>query len=927
MINFKSILLSFYLLFIFTLQVNAEDIQVASFEELINSNPGSGDTIEFLDNMNSDATIGYNFYGLDIQFEGNNYSINGNEIFGGFILNQDSLFNQVRILNCMGQEYNRSNFAGAVYNNGGTIEINSSAFQGNFVDASGFNFAVGGALYNLSGGHIDIDNSLFENNYSDGASSYGGAIANGYQQSGSGAEMTISNSIIRNNYSEGSVVPHGGAIYNVGNINVKNSGIENNFVKGTDGTYAFGGAIYNEGDTYLAKSRLNNNKALSGDYSFVYGGAVYNNSRLEITDSEINNNIVQGGVYSYNAGGAIYNASDVKISGSEISFNNIQGAENTVNHGGAIFNAGNLEIENSKVSDNTINTSFQSDGGAIYNNTDADLAIKNSTIENNSNTGEGNGGAIYNSGKLVIENSIFKNNRNNDTENDIYNNNASIEFNGSGSSSILSGVSGNGTIVKNDVGILNLGGNNSDFKGDFVFNAGTVNLLADSSFFDAQNTNLGNNVNLNTQNGEISSLHFNNLNLNGQTNLFVEADLNSKTMDTVSAGSLNGNGVLFVKNLKLYGTPESEDISIHFADSVLKNYVRYNPDEIKTPIYNYNVRYDSSDGDFNFLRGDFNPSIFTSEVASQLGGYLVQLETYKNVFSNLDMVMITPPDSAKSFSYYNKFAASNGRLAFSPLFMPEQRKGIWFKPYSTFENVPLRHGPKVSNVLYGAIVGGESELMRLKHNWYMMYGAYAAYNGSHQAYQGNSIYNNGGLIGADAVFYKGRFFSAWTVNAGANAAEASTDFGRENFAMLNTGIAQKSGYNFEVFERKMIIQPSIMTSYSFINTFNYTTASNVNINTEPLHALHIEPGIKIIGNFKNYLQPYLSVSMAWNIIDHARFQANDIYLTDLSVKPYVQYGVGVQKRWGERITGFLEGMIRNGGRNGIALLFGLRISL
>ena len=145
--------------------------------------------------------------------------------------------------------------------------------------------------------------------------------------------------------------------------------------------------------------------------------------------------------------------------------------------------------------------------------------------------------------------------------------------------------------------------------------------------------------------------------------------------------------------------------------------------------------------------------------------------------------------------------------------------------------------------------------------------------------------------------------------------------------MLNTGIAQKSGYNFEVFERKMIIQPSIMTSYSFINTFNYTTASNVNINTEPLHALHIEPGIKIIGNFKNYLQPYLSVSMAWNIIDHARFQANDIYLTDLSVKPYVQYGVGVQKRWGERITGFLEGMIRNGGRNGIALLFGLRISL
>ena len=45
------------------------------------------------------------------------------------------------------------------------------------------------------------------------------------------------------------------------------------------------------------------------------------------------------------------------------------------------------------------------------------------------------------------------------------------------------------------------------------------------------------------------------------------------------------------------------------------------------------------------------------------------------------------------------------------------------------------------------------------------------------------------------------------------------------------------------------------------------------------------------------------------------------------MKPDVQYGIGIQKRWGERVTGFLEAMIRNGGRNGIALLFGLRVSI
>ena len=118
-----------------------------------------------------------------------------------------------------------------------------------------------------------------------------------------------------------------------------------------------------------------------------------------------------------------------------------------------------------------------------------------------------------------------------------------------------------------------------------------------------------------------------------------------------------------------------------------------------------------------------------------------------------------------------------------------------------------------------------------------------------------------------------------------------------------------------------------MMSYNFINTFNYTTDYDLQINAEPLHAIHIEPQLKLIGNFKNYLQPYLSVSMVWNILDNSRFQANDVYLPELSVKPFVQYGAGVQKRWGERLTGFLEAMIRNGGRNGIALMFGLRFSI
>ena len=116
-------------------------------------------------------------------------------------------------------------------------------------------------------------------------------------------------------------------------------------------------------------------------------------------------------------------------------------------------------------------------------------------------------------------------------------------------------------------------------------------------------------------------------------------------------------------------------------------------------------------------------------------------------------------------------------------------------------------------------------------------------------------------------------------------------------------------------------------SYTFVNTFDYKTASGVNMNSDPIHGIQITPGLKFIGNLKNGWQPYLAVQMVWNIMDKTRFQANDVSLEQLSVKPYVQYGLGVQKRLGERFTGYTQAMIRNGGRNGIALSAGFRWAL
>ena len=851
----------------------AATIDIATFYELMNSVLQNGDVYTLTNDLDATSSINTRFYNYNINFEGQNYSIDGGLDFGGFVLGEDNSFNEIRILNSKGEVHNNSYFAGAIFNSGGETFIENSSFERNFANSGNLNFAVAGAVYNLHGGSMEISNTDFESNYTYGAGSYGGALSNGYNDNGT-AQMDINNVNFASNHADGVVYAYGGALNNTGVITVDASNFENNYVNGRQ-----------ESDR---------------EQPIAYGGAINNTGTMTVLNSSFDNNY--GG-----------------------------GSSNTTTFGGAISNSGSLTFENSSINDSKVSSGQQGYGGAIFNNAGATINLKNSAITNSSldaSLSAAEGGAVYNLGTINLDSSTLKDNTaQNGTPNDIFNANSGIvNFNGTGANTILSGIDGTGTLNKNDNGTLNLGGTNSDFSGTFNFNKGTLNLLAGSSYLGSQNTNFYDGINFNMQNKEINNINFANLNVSGTANIFADMNLNNRIMDTISASSFSGGGVLHVAGLSIEGAPTGEEFVIPFADDVLKEHVTYNQTTLGTPIYNYNVSYDPASGDFRLYRDGFDSSILVSPVATQLSGYLTQLDTYRNVFSNLDMVMITPARTGTGYFLQNKIAL-NQNFTYSPFVMPEQQGGIWFKPYSTFESVGLKNGPRVSNVSYGSIVGVESGLKKLQNGWYGLYGAYTAYNGSHQAFDGNGIYNNGGLLGVSAAFYKGKFFSAWTVNAGATASEASTKFGNENFAMFNTGIAQMSGYNFETLKRRFIVQPALLASYTFVNTFNYKTASGVNINTRPLNAIQIEPRIKFIGNFKNYLQPYVAVSMVWNIIDSAKFQANDVYLPDLSIKPYVQYGAGIQKRWGDRVTGFFETMLRNGGRNGVILLAGFRISI
>lgn len=656
------------------------------------------------------------------------------------------------------------------------------------------------------------------------------------------------------------------------------------------------------------------------------GGAFTNaQGTLTITNSVVNSNNAS------KYGGAIHNdQGTVTINNSYFTGNK------ALLNGGAVSNdKGTLTITDSAFTSNISNQK----GGAIYNNE----GVLNITAENNDvlfdgNSSSGISNAIHqNNGELNIKAAdgkkvIFNDRITSETNSDTININApdAPPVTLSDPPDSDSHPPNLAARVSTDAGIVVLNENMSGYTGDVNLHGGTIRLGENGTFFGANNFNVYAGT-LDLANNIMNNVNLGTFNPVGTLTVLPDVDLQNEIMDTISAANIvSVPNKIEVNNFNLISGSTERHIEINFTDETLKDTVFYSGSGVSYDnIYKYNVTYDPSRGNFIFDRpeektyNDFNPSLFVSQVGAQLGGYLTALNTYDMVFDNVDMYMIAPQGQREAYKFRNKIAASDAQ-GFSPVDTRFDSRGVWFKPYSNFERVGLKNGPSVSNVSYGSLFGVDSRFIPLKYGFGAIGTVYAGYNGSHQSFKGNSIYQNGGQLGAMGVLYKGSFFSAWTVNAGANQAEASTMFGRDDFTMLIAGIASKTGYNKFLFRNKLIIQPNYMMSYTFVNTFDYRNAAGVKINSDPLNAIQIAPGIRIIGNLPNGWQPYIGVTMVWNLIDKARFQANDVSLPYLSIRPYVAYGAGLQKNIGETFTGFLQATIRNGGRNGIGLMSGFR---
>lgn len=590
-----------------------------------------------------------------------------------------------------------------------------------------------------------------------------------------------------------------------------------------------------------------------------------------------------------------------------------------------IVNGNNKTISNSDISiDNT--------GTLVLTNAN----LKDTTLA----TGVNGQLVIRNSSgsTIKLDNTIILNGSNNRNSSVRFEGNSDINFNG-----VYNGMLPSNTVAL-DLENATLTRGDKDSHAFWLLNSGTLKYSDDSYLANGgMNAITFNGGNLDLRNGIASNIPLYGLALKSNSNIFVDVDLATKSMDKLTANNSSyTGGKLNVAGMNLLSDAINDFTSINFTeDSNLKSNVAYTGDSqvAYSPIYKYNVNYNANNGNFEFKRGNgggggnasdaFNPAVLTGPVGAQLGSYLTQLNTYEQAFANMDMLMLMPRAQRIAMKYANKYASTQGTgeggvITFSPNQIPEEQKGLWFRPFATFENVGLKNGPNVKNIGYGSLFGGDSDLLELKHGWDMQYSFYGGYNGSNQYYNGVSIYQNGGSLGASSTWYKDNFFTGLTANVGANVGEASSMYGNEDFTMLATGIASKTGYNWELANGKFIVQPSFLMSYTFVNTFDYTNAAGVKISSDPLHAIQIAPGLKFIGNLKNGWQPYIGLQMVWNVMDRARFKANDVSLPNMSVDPYFQYGIGLQKRIGDRFTGFGQAMLRNGGRNGIALQFGFR---
>lgn len=247
--------------------------------------------------------------------------------------------------------------AGAIFNDGGSVQISGDALFGNNVGDNG------GAIANDAGGSVTIDGATFEDN---DAVLSGGAVHN------ANGTISITNATFVNNNVIGN---DGGAIYNANGAGTVT--LANSTITGSDAAND-GGAIWNGGGLVVTSSMISDSNAISGS-----GGAIFNANAGTVT-------ITRSTLASNSAGfrgGALRNGGTATIETSTFSDNSAS------NQGGAIVNHSLMFVNNSTIAFNNSGLA----GGGIRNAPAGTVNMTNTIVANNLSGGDCSDAGAFNS--------------------------------------------------------------------------------------------------------------------------------------------------------------------------------------------------------------------------------------------------------------------------------------------------------------------------------------------------------------------------------------------------------------------------------------------------------------------------------------------------------------------------------------------------
>lgn len=231
---------------------------------------------------------------------------------------------------------------------------------------------------------------------------------------------------------------------------------------------------------------------------------------------------------------------------------------------------------------------------------------------------------------------------------------------------------------------------------------------------------------------------------------------------------------------------------------------------------------------------------------------------------------------------------------------------FWVRGYTKHDTADVKNETEIDSDIYGLYVGMDQAIDLGLPAATLSF--YIAYNGAHQKYKdySSTVKRNGMMAGLTLVAQEEILFYGAAVNGFYNKNEVS-DTVTDGYGL---NAAFKIGLNFTSEEGLVTFQPAVMGSYSM---FGYEDIDDLS------HIWQVAPQATLLFDLGRGCEPYLKVlgSYARMIEDKDNPGSEDIY-----IKPYIEYGGGLQTQWIGATT-FIEATWRSGGLDGFALKAGI----